>query len=225
MTIKYSGKILEDFENYLESTGLWKRWEDNTTQWIYKLGERVEDAAKRTAADNLNLQEKDLIWFVELVKLQQYYGESVDLFGEYLEAKGLTSQKNGQFFTPASVCELISNLIGHEEPSYPMTISDPASGTGRLMIQDYVGRKSRHEEKFNPVNYIYYNMDIDYKAFLFSLLNAVLRNLRSVNAHGDTLSMQIWKTFSTQPTTVGVALWFDENFEAQKRQVIIEKAG
>lgn len=225
MKTKYSGKIVEDFENYLESTGLWKRYEDNSSQWIYRLGEHVEVAAKRTAAENERLKKEDVIWLSELVLLQRYYGDEVDLFGEYLEAKNMTSQRNGQFFTPTSVCELISNLIGNEEVHYPMTISDPASGTGRLMIQDFLNRKARHKENFRTENYIYYNMDIDYKAWLFSLLNAVLRNIYSVVAHGDTLAMKIYKTYSTRPTTIGYSVWFDEDFERQKLQSITEKAG
>lgn len=206
--IDLTGNIQKDFENYLIEAKLWDRWKDNPTKWIDRIGEKMERAIHRTGEENKSLTEDDLTWWIKLAQLQNYYGPERDIFGEYLELTNMTSQKNGQFFTPMSVCKIMSMITYSKPTKKPTTVSDCACGSGRMMIAHSIVAQ---ENRDNPHNFCYYNQDIDYKSFIFTTLNAVLRNLASVNVWGDTLAMTKYKTYITIPSSIGYATWHDES--------------
>lgn len=209
----FSGNnLVKDFELYLEKNNLWRMYHDNKYKWIEALGQRMDVAAKRTAEENAKLTDEDVSWWIDLCKLQKAYGNDIDIFGSYLEAKGLTSQQNGQFFTPMSICLLMVQISGIEIPGQtPMKVSDCASGTGRMMIAH--AKAASEKEGYSLIKFEYYNQDIDYKSFIFSTLNASLRNLWSFNIWGDTLAVTQRKCFFTLPTVMGYATWHDKEHE------------
>jgi type I restriction-modification system DNA methylase subunit len=221
------GNLEKDFEQYLVSVKLWEPYVEDNHRWIQRLGDEMDRAAKRSAEENSRLKESDYAWWTELVKLQQQYGFERDLFGEYIELKNMTSQKNGQFFTPMSICKMMCAFTHTDIPQGRdiRTISDCASGSGRMMIA-HAAHMMSLDKGYSPVKYAYYNQDIDYKAFVFSTLNAALRNLSSVNVWGDTLAVKEYKAYITVPTRLGVALWMDkEHEESKNRQERIQIAG
>lgn len=59
--MNFTGKIEKDFEEYLIKAKLWDRWRDSFTGWIYKIGDNMDAAAKRTA-EQKNLKEEDYLW-------------------------------------------------------------------------------------------------------------------------------------------------------------------
>lgn len=209
----YSGDIQKDFEKYLVDTKLWTPWEDNHA-WIERLSKLMDKAA--TAEEKL--VEDDCKWWTELVNLQNHYGDERDLFGEYLELKNMTSQKNGQFLTPMSICKMLNMLVHKDERvgTEPVTVSDCACGSGRMMIAHslYVAEVDK------PYRYVYYNQDIDHKAFIFTTLNAALRNLWSVNVWGDTLAVKEYRRYITIPTNLGMALWIDGGYEERDMSIV-----
>lgn len=212
--MKYTGKIEKDFEEYLIRTKLWKPYHEDSMAWIQKIGDLMDVSAKRTAEENKKLKEEDYIWWVELVKLQEFYGADRDLFGEYIELKGMTSQRNGQFFTPMSICKMMSRMMYTDEMmTKEGIVSDPTSGSGRMMIAH---ANNAQEMGHNSGACTYYNQDIDYKAFIFTTLNAALRNLCSVNIWGDTLAVKEYKVFITIPTRLGMAAWYERDYEIGK---------
>lgn len=213
----------KDFEEYLINVKLWDRWKDTETKWIDRLGEKLDQAAKRTAEENNNLKEEDYLWWTLLVKLQNKYGFDKDIFGEYLELKGLTSQRNGQFFTPMSICKLMSMLTFCDTNSNqkPITVNDCACGSGRMMIA--YASNIKEKDDYNTLDYVYYNQDVDYKAFIFTTLNASLRNLKSINVWGNTITLKENKTYYTIPTLLGCSAWFDKDFELKRQYSEVEK--
>lgn len=220
----YSGNIEKDFEKYLVDTKLWTPWKESNHTWIQRIADLVDKAAKRTAEENAKLTEDDYRWWVELVKLQRHYGDERDLFGEYLELKNMTSQKNGQFFTPMSICKMMSMMVQEDslERSEPITVSDCTCGSGRMMIAHALNA-SETDAHYHPAKYKYYNQDIDHKSFVFTTLNAALRNLWSVNVWGDTLAVKEYKTYITIPTNLGMAVWLDREHELSKLEKTSEE--
>lgn len=212
---KFTGNLEKDFEEYLIESRLWIRYNESETDWINKIGTKMDQAAKRSAEENAHLKEDDYLWWVNLVRLQDFYGFDRDVFGEYLEIKGLTSQKNGQFFTPMQICNLLSALTeDNTETKGIKTVSDCCCGSGRMMIAN--ASKKRKNKGYINQETIYYNQDIDYKSFVFTTLNASLRNLCSVNVWGNTLTVTENKVFVTVPTHLGWAQWFDKEHENHK---------
>ena len=129
-----------------------------------------------------------------------------DMFGEWLECNGETSERNGQFFTPIDVVDMMVEMTfqGTDlDRATPWTVCDPACGTGRFMLRAacYFARKNR-----GALNLLVTNVDVDRRAFTFCTMNAVLNGIPGIHIHGDTLKMEIWDAFATLP--IGrFALW------------------
>lgn len=222
--MKLTGNIEKDFENYLVKTKLWVPYHESETAWINRIGDKMEQAAERTAVENRSLSEDDYLWWLELTKIQDYYGLERDIIGEFIELKGLTSQRNGQFFTPMSICRLMSEITysDHSKSETPITVSDCCCGSGRMMIA-HAETALNADKSYNKKDFVYYNQDIDYKSFIFTTLNAALRNLTSVNVWGDTLAVKEYKTYITLSTVIGRAPWYDREHELCKQQEEMQK--
>lgn len=129
-----------------------------------------------------------------------------DMFGEWLECNGQTSERNGQFFTPIDVVDMMVEMTfqGTDlDRATPWTVCDPACGTGRFML-----RTARYFAGNNhgALNFLLTNVDIDRRAFTFCTMNAVLNGIPGIHIHGDSLRMEVYEAFATLP--VGqVALW------------------
>lgn len=128
-----------------------------------------------------------------------------DMFGEWLECNNQTSERNGQFFTPIDVVDMMveMNFTGTDLDGRPITICDPACGTGRFMLRaaSYFAKKNR-----GALNFLITNVDIDRRAFTYCTMNAVLNGIPGIHIHGDTLRMEVYDAFATLP--IGrFALW------------------
>ena len=133
-------------------------------------------------------------------------GRLGDMFGEYLECNGQTSERNGQFFTPPDIVDMIVamqfNDVDLARPE-PYTVCDPACGTGRFMLS-VAEHFARHND--GALNFLMTNIDIDRKAFVYCTMNAVLNGIPGIHIHGDTLRMDVWDAIATIP--IGkVATW------------------
>lgn len=145
-----------------------------------------------------------------LMDIHQDYSDEAgpfgDMFGEWLECNGQTSERNGQFFTPIDIVDMIVEMTFQGTDlsrKAPWTINDPACGTGRFML-----RTARYFAGNNhgALNFLITNVDIDRRAFTYCTLNAVLNGIPAIHIHGDTLRMEVWDAFATLP--IGrFALW------------------
>lgn len=145
-----------------------------------------------------------------LMDIHQAYSDEAgpfgDMFGEWLECNGQTSERNGQFFTPIDIVDMIVEMTFQGTDlsrKAPWTINDPACGTGRFML-----RTARYFAGNNhgALNFLFTNVDIDRRAFTFCTMNAVLNGIPGIHIHGDTLRVEVWDAFATLP--IGqFALW------------------
>jgi len=92
-----------------------------------------------------------------------------DILGEFFE-QHLSNGRNGQFFTPFHICELIASVILGENESKtdtPIRILDPTCGSGRMLL---AARKSNATAE-------YYGIDIDHTCVKMAALNLFLNGM------------------------------------------------
>ena len=103
-----------------------------------------------------------------------------DLFMEYL-----SFGKNGQFFTPQPICDMMAIMSFTEEPKNGQTVCDPACGSGRLLL----GAAKRNRELR------FYGSDVDLLCVKMTVLNLALNNLRGEIVWGNPLSLEVYGSF------------------------------
>lgn len=109
-----------------------------------------------------------------------------DPFGDYFE-KWLSDGKNGQFFTPTSVCDLMAQLTTAVQPKEKrkngdVRVYDPACGSGRLLLS--AAEQDRKQ--------FFIGADISYTCCLMTIINLCLNSLNGEVLHMNTLSTECW---------------------------------
>jgi len=123
--------------------------------------------------------EKLKIILIEIGELMEHGLEPLgDLFMEFV-SKG----RNGQYFTPMNVCEFMQQLICDDkkkDSSKSEKISDPACGSGRMLLAAAIPNKNLH----------CYGTDIDDMCCRMAAANMILHNLIADIACGNELTMK-----------------------------------
>lgn len=121
------------------------------------------------------------LMFAEMIKAYQVNitddGQWYDLFGDtYMMIAGRWKSSHlGQFFTPESICDLIT---GTYEKSSGKTVSDPTCGSGRMLISHHVK---------NLGNY-YVGEDLDLMCCKMTALNFLLHGTCGEVCHHNSLT-------------------------------------
>ncbi len=148
-----------------------------------------------------------------------------DLFGEYVSDNELLSDRAGQFFTPISLTQMMSDMLNVVNTEEFSRILDPASGTGRFMLST---AKSYHEAG-GGYNFHFTNIDIDPMMWTYATMNAILHDIPSISIHGDSLAIKYWAAYAVVPTNTshggapGIGLWYKldpEKLMAEHRAMI-----
>lgn len=130
---------------------------------------------KEEEINALNLLYKEWIFLME--KKVRSRGEWYDAFGNYYEmysSKWRRSNK-GQFFTPEAVVEIMVQITAMKGSG--LTISDPACGSGRMLICSHVN---------NPTNY-HFGEDIDKTCCMMAALNMFIHGAEGEIVWHDSL--------------------------------------
>lgn len=74
-----------------------------------------------------------------MLEMQEHTAQGekwVDLIGPFYEeiSSRYKSSAMGQFFTPASLCDMIAQMIGGKNMKPGQTVLEPAAGTGRMIL-------------------------------------------------------------------------------------------
>ena len=140
-------------------------------------------------------------------KLQYGMAETqADLLGVVYETYGMASDAFGQYFTPHNASRMNAEMALHDldtatvqtrrEQDDPVTIQDPACGSGRLLIvaaQQYPDAQ-------------YWGVDKSAACAKMTALNFCLYNLDGVVVHGDALAMESFNTWQTTRSVLGGAV-------------------
>ena len=105
-----------------------------------------------------------------------------DPFGDYFE-EFLSNSKNGQFFTPIGICDLMTAVKPTEERrNGDVRVYDPACGSGRLLLS----AAKQDKEQF------FIGADISYVCCLMTIINLCLNSLNGEVLHINTISLECW---------------------------------
>ena len=109
-----------------------------------------------------------------------------DPFGDYFE-EFLSNGKNGQFFTPIGICDLMTQLTtaiqpGEQKKEGDIRVYDPTCGSGRLLLSSAKQDRKR----------FFVGTDISYTCCLMTIINLCLNSLNGEVLHMNTLSNECW---------------------------------
>lgn len=146
---------------------------------------------------------RDLIYLIKDIPMDARQG--YDVLGyiyEYLIDKFASNagKKAGEFYTPSEVSQLMSEIIaGHLKGRKEITIYDPTSGSGSLLI--HIGQAVARRNG-NPNGIKYYAQELKENTYNLTRMNLVMRGILPDNIvarNGDTLKDD-WPWFDTDET-------------------------
>jgi len=129
----------------------------------------------------------------ELMQLMQKTNQEV--LGVAYEAFGMDNDAFGQHFTPHSTCDLMAEiLMDSGSPDPPITIADPACGSGRMLV---------HAARQVNETTICFGQDKDELCAEMTALNLCFFNMNGVVVLGDTIRVESRRAWRTQNTALG----------------------
>lgn len=159
------------------------------------------DVIKKYEKSDLNELAK---MFGELVlEYDKYCDSPRDILGEIFEEIGLCNERNGQFFTPQSVCDLMANMTISGDQIEKKSVNDCAIGSGRTILSI--------KRVFDKVPKLFLGIDIDLRACHMSVINLYLNGFKGYVVHGDALSLECWKIYCLDPGKP-ISVIYDSDF-------------
>lgn len=147
----------------------------------------VDDSWKAPSVLMHNLLDKALRekMFRDFLKLETDL--SYDWFHEYFEAEAAQRKQNKQDFTPTSVTNLLSRLVGDRNGGM-----DPTAGTGGILITKWWADIIRVGNPifYLPAAHFYRAEELSDRAIPFLLFNLAIRGMNAVVIHVDVLSRE-----------------------------------
>lgn len=118
-----------------------------------------------------------------------------DLLGVVYEELGMDSNSFGQYFTPHNICDTKAAMIVDvdETRDSVLTIADPASGSGRLLIS--VAQKIP-----SGVDAVFYAQDKDSDCAKMTALNMYFFDMDGYAVQGDSLKTEKYRVWQIRST-------------------------
>ena len=134
------------------------------------------------------------LW-ADMVSNEMEKGNSFDLFGQLYEQMFLLKSKasaNGQFFTPDSLCRLMSDITDadvEEKVSHiePVIVNDPACGSARTLLAHFMAKTSIDHALAG--RYFYEAADIDLPTCKMAACNMMIHGMQGKVVCQDQLSL------------------------------------
>jgi type I restriction-modification system DNA methylase subunit len=124
-----------------------------------------------------------------------------DFLGKYISELGMNDKDfRGQCFTPTEVCEAMARMVmcdiakEKDARELPLRLSEPAVGCGAMVIASC---RVLREHGSGPTDYIWHATDIDWRMACSSYIQFYLLDIPAVVTHGNTLSLESWRTYQT----------------------------
>ena len=127
---------------------------------------------------------------LKLGELSEGYHDSLgDMFMERI-----SNGANSQFFTPEHICDFMARIVDGTGES----VCDPTCGSGRFLLKSL--QQQREEHGLEPT---LYGCDLDHRCVLMTLLNLCLNSGRGDVEWGNSLSLEIFRTYHIDRVLVG----------------------
>jgi len=132
------------------------------------------------------------------------YSHPAELLGGIYEHYGANSDAFGQHFTPQNIAIAKAQMlfctpesIRDATPDDPITISDPACGSGRLLF--HAVHQLRHISPNTPT--VVVARDIDKACAHMAVINFALHAIPAYVVHGNSLTYETWHVWRTNVPT------------------------
>ena len=128
-----------------------------------------------------------------LIQLQVYETPYSDPLGEYY-MQNISNGKNGEYFTPEPVCQMMAQMQGNQDSIHLKTAFDPACGSGRMLLAF---------AKLNPDNY-FFGSELSNTCAKMAVINFFLNGLRGEVAWMNSLSMEWYGGWQINQNGLGI---------------------
>ena len=135
---------------------------------------------------------------------------SNDLLGELYHSLNLSNSRNGQFFTPFHIAQLMSEMIIGEKCSEIdakgyITLCEPTCGSGVMVI---AAANSLYENHYNPSNSMcVLAIDNDIRCTMMAYIQLSYLGIPAVVVRGDSLLVKEYSRFYTPVYLLNGWLW------------------
>ncbi|MFT8476609.1 MAG: N-6 DNA methylase [Liquorilactobacillus sp.] len=121
---------------------------------------------------------------------------SFDWFHEYFETEQAERKQKKQDFTPQSVAEIATRIVGNGNGYF-----EPAAGTGGMLISRWhKDCRKTNPFKYRPSMFFYHVEELGDAALPFLLFNCLIRGMNVTIVHGDSLSREVKNIYFIQNT-------------------------
>jgi len=129
------------------------------------------------------------------------YDVTYDWFHDYFQEEHAQRKTHKQDFTPQSVAELVTKLVGNS-PTDDGLRYEPGAGTGGMTITAWNNDRYKHSPfDYRPSWYVYHCEELSDRAIPFLLFNTLIRGMNAVIVHCDVLSRKAYGAFFVQNDT------------------------
>lgn len=190
-TIMGFNKIFDEISKRVDHNIVFKSFIDYSMQKI--MNESINLSYDYDAGE-FNLFEELFWYWLNLTKQEINKTGVYDFFGIYYESYVLTKNKassKGQFFTPQSVCDCLSDITPSNDNA---CFYDPACGSGRMALS---------YSKNNPGGRVFLE-DLDEFSVKMSILNLFAHEIPGVVQWCDSLSRKVYMTWEVSGEDINV---------------------
>lgn len=117
-----------------------------------------------------------------------FYDALGDIFMEFV-----SHGRNGQFFTPQPICDVMAQITHGDNLKPGMTVCDPAAGSGRTLLA-----MARIERRLK-----FYAADNDLTCCKMAVMNMVINSMEGEVAWMDTLRMEHYRSWHIKNVRIG----------------------
>lgn len=124
------------------------------------------------------------------------YDVGFDWFHEYFQEEHADRKTKKQDFTPQSLSQLVTQLVGSPESGLHY---EPCAGTGGMTITRWNYDRMQHSPfDYRPSWYVYNCEELSDRAVPFLLFNLAIRGMNAVVVHCDVLTRKAYGAFFVQ---------------------------
>lgn len=157
-------------------------------------------------------------------------GYFTDVLGSLYMDMGLSSQPNGQYFSPDSICKMMGSIsMGSADISEKghITICEPAAGSGATLLGAF---DAAAKQGINHKTQIAaFAVDTDIRCVHMCYIQLSLYGVPAVVQHGDSLSLETWHRWYTPVYVIDDWVWRERltfvegrNYEDERLKCILQ---
>lgn len=208
--IGYKHNIRSVFSDFVEIAAISISNSVDRVHWKER-EQKYLDTIKKYDKTELNLFAENFAKLVLVMNACVAVDDFKDILGTIFEERlNMGSERNGQIFTPETVCKAMARMsFGENEKSLLeknyITVLEPACGSGRMI---YAFAETMKHGKFNYCkNLLVTAIDIDRTCALMTYVQLSLYGIPALVLHGDILALEEYSRWYTPVFVVDGWVW------------------